>query len=80
MFAEDHSKYKTKKDTFIYVAVNAHWEEHIFEMPEIPNGFTWKKAFDSNGFSSDAGRERKLDDQRRIILGPRTTMILVGVK
>ncbi|MCR5544233.1 MAG: glycogen debranching protein GlgX [Eubacterium sp.] len=79
MYAEDHVKYKTKKDTFIYVAVNAHWEEHLFELPILPNGSSWKLAFDSTGFSSDAGKEKKLADQSGINLKPRSTVVLISV-
>ena len=79
MYAEDHVKYKTKKDTFIYVAVNAHWEEHLFELPIIPNGSSWKLAFDSTGFSSDTGKEKKLGDQSGINLKPRSTVVLISV-
>ena len=78
LFAEDHKKYGTKKDAFIYVLVNSHWEEHTFELPIIPEGHSWKKAFDSTGFSSESGKEKKLSDQSSINLAPRSTVILVG--
>ena len=79
MFAEDHIKYGTKKDCFIYVAVNAHWEEHDFEIPKLPEGFSWKKAFDSAGFSADPGKEKKLNNQNTLSLIPRSTVVLIGM-
>ena len=64
--------------TIIYVAVNTHWEDHYFEIPRLPEGFTWRLAFDSKGYSSESGNEKKISDQNGIMLGARTTMILVG--
>ncbi|MBR4341934.1 MAG: glycogen debranching protein GlgX [Lachnospiraceae bacterium] len=78
MYAEDHVKYKTAKDCFIYIAVNAHWEEHCFELPIIPLGFEWKLAFEAYGVSTDPGREKKYNDQSGITIGPRSTAILIA--
>ena len=78
MFAEDHVKYKTQKDAFIYVAVNAHWEQHSFELPIIPGDMCWHLAFDSNGIYSDVGKEKKMKDQSSLGLGPRSCIVLVA--
>ena len=80
MFAEDHEKFSVKKDSFIYVAVNAHWEEHEFELPIVPEGFSWKLTFDSNGISSDVGKEKKDIPQDKEKLGPRSSVILIANK
>jgi len=77
MFAEDHEKYGTKKDAFIYMAVNAHWESHTFELPIIPKDKKWYLAFRSSDISTDVGKEYKIKDQSHIDLGPRTTAILI---
>lgn len=77
MFAEDHEKYGTRKDAFIYVAVNAHWEGHLFELPIIPRDKKWYLAFRSSDISTDVGKEYKIKDQSHIDLGPRTTAILI---
>jgi glycogen operon protein len=77
MFAEDHEKYGTKKDAFIYMAVNAHWEAHTFELPIIPKDKKWYLAFRSDDISTDIGKEYKIKDQSHIDLGPRTTAILI---
>ena len=77
MFAEDHEKYGTKKDAFIYMAVNAHWEAHTFELPIIPKDKKWYLAFRSSDISTDVGKEYKIKDQSHIDLGPRTTAILI---
>jgi len=80
MYAEDHRRFGTAKDCMIYVAVNAHWEEHTFGLPVIPEGYQWKLAFDSNGFSSDLGHEKPWKNFSRITLGPRTTAVLIARK
>lgn len=42
LWAEDHRKYRTAHDAFIYFALNAHWEDHPYTLPIIPAGFTWQ--------------------------------------
>ncbi len=61
MDAEDHVRYGTEQDCFIYIAVNAHWEAHDFELPVVPEEFIWRLAFASAGISTDAGQEQPLD-------------------
>ena len=80
MFAEDHRKYGTGRDCFILVAVNAHWEEHRFELPALPAGYKWKLAFEAYGLSTDTGHEKTLRDQTGIMLGARSTAVLTGEK
>ena len=52
LWAEDHLKYGTGQDAFLYLAVNAHWEDHAFRLPIIPAGFSWRKE----AASSESGR------------------------
>ncbi|MCR4908615.1 MAG: glycogen debranching protein GlgX [Lachnospiraceae bacterium] len=80
MYAEEHEKYGTKKDCFIYVAVNAHWEEHSFKLPVVPEGFKWYLAFEAYGVSSEPGKEKKLPGQVEFLLGPRSTAVLMAEK
>ena len=77
MYAEDHAKYRTEQDCFIYIAVNAHWEPHDFELPIVPEGFTWRLAFASAGVSTDAGQEQPLDHST-IPLGSRSAAVLIA--
>ncbi|MCR4740406.1 MAG: glycogen debranching protein GlgX [Lachnospiraceae bacterium] len=79
MFAEDHIKYGTKEDCFIYVAVNAHWEDHCFELPSLPDGFSWYLALEAYQ-DGPSGRETKLTDRRSFTLGQRSTAVLMGKK
>ena len=80
LYAEDHTKYGTEKDCFIYVAVNAHWEEHEYELPGLPEGYGWYLAFYSNGESYDSGGEKVLKDARTVSLTPRSSAVLIGKK
>ena len=79
LWAEDHKKYHTKKDCFLFVAVNAHWEAHRFTLPAMPEGFGWKLAFNSCGISTDPGKETDWRENG-ITLGPRTTAVLIARK
>ena len=77
LFAEDHAKFATKKDCFIYAAFNAHWEEHDFSLPVIPAGMRWYLAFKSAGQSSIPGKEKAFP-QASIRLGPRSCAVLIA--
>ncbi len=77
LWAEDHVRFGTKKDCFLYVLVNAHWEEHDFGLPIVPQGFKWHIAFESNGISTEPGEELPLRGER-ITLGARTTAVLIA--
>ena len=78
MFAEDHQKFGTDSDCFIYIAVNAHWEEHCMKLPIIPAGCSWKLAFDSVGFSAQPGEEKPYGRYDGIELPPRSVKVLIG--
>ena len=55
LYAEDHRKYGTERDAFLYMAVNAHWEDHAFRLPIIPAGMEWHAEV----FSSPRGELRE---------------------
>ena len=78
MFAEDHEKFGTDSDCFIYIAVNAHWEEHYMKLPIIPAGCSWKIAFDSAGFSAQPGEEKLYERYDGVVLCPRSVKVLIG--
>ncbi len=79
LWAEDHAKFGTAEDCFLYVAVNAHWEEHRFRLPAMPEGFGWRLAFEAYGVSTDPGEELPWEEPG-ITLGPRTTAVLIARK
>ena len=78
MYAEDRERYGTEQDTFIYVAVNAYWEEQRYTLPVLPRDCRWSLAFESGGFSADPGAELPLEDQSSLVLGPRSAAVLIG--
>ena len=78
LYAEDHVKYKTEKDAFLYILVNAHWEEHTFTLPELPGGLQWLLLCASRGICNPIGEETKLQVPTQFTLGPRETAVLIS--
>ena len=77
MYAEGSGKYGVKEDCFIYTAVNAHWEEHTFTLPIIPENLDWFTAFDTAGAACCPGQEIPLNDKQSLSVPPRTVVILI---
>ncbi len=78
MYAEDHEKYDTKKDCFIYVMVNAHWESHVFTLPVVPKGYEWYLVSESGGRSYAPGKEKKMGSITEWKLDERMSAILMA--
>ena len=76
MFAQDRKKYGLKKDSFIYIAVNAHWESHEFMLPIIPEGMQWYREFDS--FTGKYNEHKKLGGRGPVRLESRSTAIFIA--
>ena len=66
-------KYGTKQDAFLYLAVNAHWEDHAFRLPVIPAGFSWR----TEAASSRYGR---ITDIGEAFVPARSVLLLAGKK
>ena len=82
MLCGKHAKGGTVNDDYIYVASNTYWEGLLFELPRLPDGMQWH-VFANTGMESPEdthtpGDEPVLGDQSNILLGPRSTIILVG--
>jgi len=69
-------------DDYIYVAMNMHWENHIFEAPRLKDGRRWHLFADTFRPAPDdicePGEERLLRTQRNLSVGPQSVVILVG--
>ena len=78
LYAEDHVKYGTGQDAFLYILVNAHWEEHTFVLPVIPKDFRWHLVCDSKGICLPEGEETPLMVPDQYTLGPRESAVLVA--
>ena len=78
LYAEDHERFGTDADCFIYIIVNAHWEEHRFALPVIPAGFGWHTAFSSQADIADPEGTEPLPDPSGYTLAPRSSAVLIG--
>lgn len=82
MFAAPKEKYQLEKDEFIYLALNMHWESHQYQLPFLPAGFSWKVVANSSLAAPEdfwaKGEEKLIADQSSVILGPRSSMILIA--
>lgn len=67
-----------EQTSFIYVAVNAHWEEHVFHLPIIPAGMQWYLACDSSGISAAPKEEQALNTFESYKLTARSTAVLLA--
>ena len=69
-------------DDDIYLAANAHWEPHAFELPRLPLGKSWRRFVDTSHSAPDdvaePGAEPPIPAQRSYPVGPRSTVVLVG--
>ena len=77
-----HAKNGRATDNQIYVAMNMHWEDHVFEIPRLPEGMIWH-VFADTGQSSpydiiEPGHELQLSNQRAYGLRDRSIVVLVG--
>ncbi len=67
---------------YIYAALNAHWEDHTFELPEPGSGRRWhlfvNTAAAPPGDAWAPGLEPPLADQRRLEVASRSVVILVS--
>lgn len=82
MLDGQHSRGGQKPDDSIYVAMNMHWENHVFELPRLPARMKWR-VFANTGMPSPhdiypPGEEVVLKNQKEILVGARSVMILVG--
>lgn len=76
MYAEDHVKYGTAQDAFIYVAVNAYWEAQRYTLPTLPTGYRWQPALALPEHPEISPPE---NGPSVLPLGPRSTAVLIGV-
>jgi glycogen operon protein len=68
--------------TYLYAALNMHWESHAFELPRLPAGWLWhvfaNTAMPAGEDVWDIGSEPPLSDQGQVLCGGRSVIILVG--
>jgi len=64
---------KCGPDDYFYVAVNMHWEKHVFALPHLPKGMEWVLALNSG-----EDGEIFVDDGRKAILDARCIRVYQG--
>jgi isoamylase len=75
-----HAMGGNHRDDTIYVAINSHWESHVFEIPGLPDDQQWH-VFANTSAEHDVwvpGTEPQLANQRYFMVGARSVVILVG--
>ncbi len=82
MLCGKHAKQGNAEDSYIYVAMNMHWESHWFELPQLHPGMNWR-VFANTGVvppqdSWEPGTEPVLENQSGLLMGDRSVAILVG--
>jgi isoamylase len=82
MLCGKHAKEGNVEDSYIYVAMNMHWEAHWYELPGLPIAMQWH-MFANTGCTPpediwEPGSEPILENQSGLLLGDRSVVILVG--
>lgn len=77
-----HAKGGDTEDNSIYVAMNTYWDGLPFQLPEAPYGQHWH-VFANTSLPSpddicDLGKEVPLENEREIIVGGRSVVILIA--
>jgi isoamylase len=82
MLCGKHAKSGNVWDDFVYVAMNVHWEAHLFELPQLPAGMKWHLFLNTHLHPPediwDLGQEPVLQNQSKVKVGDRSVVILVG--
>lgn len=72
---EKIKKENEEKDDIIYIAINTHWEEASFELPDINHKYKWQiivDTMDTKGFVED---KNCYLEGSKCVIGPRAVMI-----
>ena len=82
MLCGEHAKQGLSNDDFLYVALNSHHEMHGFQLPRLNYSKKWYVAVNTDAETGRdiwlPGEEQVIDDQKEILVGPRSIMVLVG--
>jgi isoamylase len=80
MFCGRHAP--DQSDDYIYVAMNMHWENHRFELPQLPPRRQWHLFANTAQPAPEdivmPGEERPLSNQRYLQIPSRSVIILTG--
>ncbi len=66
----------------VYIALNAHWDTHGFQLPQLPGGLSWHVFVNTSvpapGDVHPVGEEPRLEEQSHALVGARSALVLVG--
>ena len=78
MFVEEKEKYKVNEDSYIYIAINMHWEAHNFELPVLPEDKKWHIFSDTNFDRKGEEEGILLGNQQNLYVSERSIIIIIG--
>lgn len=82
LILEKRSQRGTAINSFVYVAMNMHWEAHDFELPGVPDGVRWH-VFANTDMKPPLdimlpGQEVIIENQTKFLVGARSVVVLIG--
>ena len=82
MLCGQHAQSGYAPDDYIYVAMNMHWDCHLFDLPRLPLGKKWYLFANSSAPSPydicEVGNERLIQNQNQFMMESRSVVICVG--
>lgn len=82
MFVQEGEKYSKDYDTFIYVAMNMHWEMHGFELPKLPRDKKWyilvNTDCDTGNDIYDEENAVLIENQNEVLISPRNVIVAIS--
>ena len=82
MLCGKHARGGTEVDDYIYVGMNMHWENQMFELPKLPGSLQWYVFANTSMLPPEdiytPGTEPLQSDQRWFLMGARSVIIVVG--
>lgn len=83
MHVSDVSFHRKGEFSDVYLIANAHWEEHLFELPSPWAGVSWLRKVDTSDDSPqdiyERGKEIMVTNQRAYHARPRSIVVLVAL-
>lgn len=77
MYVEEKEKYNMENDSYIYIAINMHWEGKNFELPVIPQEKKWY-LFSNTSSIKEEESEIVLQNQQNLYVPERSIIIIIG--
>lgn len=74
---------RKQEDCFFFLAFNMHWDIHEFGLPKLPKSLKWYLKADTGSRSGkdfyEDGGEVALQNQEKLIVADRTTVVLIAL-